>query len=47
LLAGPALSLPSILVVWRVIGLRKTVVFCILTVVMSTLVGMIFGHIVS
>ena len=43
LLAGPALSLPSILVIYRIIGARKTFVFCLLTVVMSTLVGMIFG----
>jgi hypothetical protein len=43
LLAGPALSLPSILVIYRVIGARKTFVFCFLTVVMSTIVGMIFG----
>jgi len=43
LLAGPALSLPSILVIWKVVGAKKTVVFCVLTVVMSTLVGWVFG----
>ena len=43
LLAGPALSLPSILVIWKVVGARKTVVFCALTVVMSAFVGWIFG----
>lgn len=43
LLAGPALSLPSILVIRRVIGDVKTIVFTILVVVMSTIVGMIFG----
>jgi uncharacterized membrane protein YraQ (UPF0718 family) len=43
LLAGPALSLPSILVIHRVIGVKKTFVFCLLVVVMSTLVGFIFG----
>ena len=43
LLAGPALSLPSIAVIYSVIGFRKTLVFCLLTVVMSTFVGMIFG----
>ena len=43
LLAGPALSLPSILVIWRIIGARKTLVFCLLTVVMSALVGYGFG----
>ncbi len=45
LLAGPALSLPSILVIYKVIGARKTLVFCTLTVVMSTLVGWAFGNI--
>lgn len=43
LLAGPALSLPSIAVIYSVIGLKKTFTFCLLTVIMSTLVGMIFG----
>jgi len=43
LLAGPALSLPSILVVYKIVGLRKTLAFCGLTVVMSTLVGFVFG----
>jgi len=43
LLAGPALSLPSILVIYKVIGGRKTLVFCLLTVVMSTIVGFLFG----
>jgi uncharacterized membrane protein YraQ (UPF0718 family) len=45
LLAGPALSLPSILVIYKVIGARKTLVFCLLTVVMSTLVGFVYGMI--
>ena len=43
LLAGPALSLPSILVIWKVIGPRKTLVFCTLTVGASTIVGYFFG----
>jgi uncharacterized membrane protein YraQ (UPF0718 family) len=43
LLAGPALSLPNILVIRKVMGNRRTVVFIILVVVMSTIVGMIFG----
>jgi len=43
LLAGPALSLPSIAVIYSVIGLKKTLAFVALTVVMSTIVGMIFG----
>jgi len=43
LLAGPALSLPSILVIYSVIGLKKTAAFVVLTIIMSTMVGMIFG----
>jgi len=43
LLAGPALSLPSILVIAKVIGGRKTLVFCVLTVIFSTIVGYLFG----
>jgi hypothetical protein len=43
LLAGPALSLPSILVIRKVMGNAKTTVFVLLVVVMSTIVGMFFG----
>ena len=45
LLAGPALSLPSILVIYKVVGVRKTIAFCALTVLMSTFVGFMFGMI--
>ena len=43
LLAGPALSLPNMLVIATVLGARKTVVFVSLVVVMATISGMIFG----
>ncbi len=43
LLAGPALSLPSMLVIRSYIGTQKTVVYCSLVVIMSTITGMIFG----
>ena len=43
LLAGPALSLPSMLVIHSVIGLRKTIVYVSLVIVMATITGMIFG----
>jgi len=43
LLAGPALSLPSILVIRKVMGNAKTIVFVLLVVVMSTAVGIFFG----
>jgi len=45
LLAGPALSLPSMLVIRSVIGTRKTVVYVSLVVIMATITGMIFGAI--
>lgn len=43
LLAGPALSLPNILVIRQIMGNSKTAVFCGLVVVMSTIVGLIYG----
>ena len=43
LLAGPALSLPSILVIRSVVGNAKTAVFVALTIVMATAAGMGFG----
>ncbi|MDO8536046.1 MAG: permease, partial [Candidatus Omnitrophota bacterium] len=46
LLAGPALSVPSILVINKIIGWRKTLVFCALVVGFSTIVGYMFGMIV-
>ena len=44
LLAGPAVSLPNMLVVASVIGWRKTVAFVSLVVVMATVSGLIFGQ---
>jgi hypothetical protein len=43
LLAGPALSLPNMLVIRSVIGTSKTIVFVSLVVVMATISGLIFG----
>jgi uncharacterized protein len=43
LLAGPALSLPSILVIRSVLGNTKTAVFVALVIVMSTVAGMGYG----
>jgi uncharacterized protein len=43
LLAGPALSLPNMLVIGGVIGVKKTAVFCAIIIVMSTIAGMIYG----
>ena len=43
LLAGPALSLPNMLVINSVIGLRKTLVFVILVVIMASITGLLYG----
>jgi uncharacterized protein len=43
LLAGPALSLPNMLVIRSVLGNAKTVVFIALVVVLSTLAGLVYG----
>jgi hypothetical protein len=43
LLAGPALSLPSMLVLRTLMGLRKTAVYIALVVVMATISGVVFG----
>jgi uncharacterized protein len=43
LLAGPALSLPNMLVIRSVLGTQKTLVFVSLVVVMSTLTGWAYG----
>jgi uncharacterized membrane protein YraQ (UPF0718 family) len=45
LLAGPALSLPNMLVIRSVMGTKKTAVFVCLVVVMATASGMVFGAI--
>ena len=43
LLAGPALSLPNMLVIRSVLGTKKTVTFVSLVIVMATFSGMVFG----
>lgn len=44
LLAGPALSLPNMLVIRTVLGTGKTVVYCLLVVAMATLSGYLYGQ---
>ena len=43
LLAGPALSLPNMLVIRSVLGTKKTAVFVVLVIVMATISGVVFG----
>ena len=43
LLAGPALSLPSIIAIAGVMGVKKTAVYCCIVVFLSTIAGMGYG----
>jgi uncharacterized membrane protein YraQ (UPF0718 family) len=45
LLSGPALSLPNMLVLRKIVGTKKTAVYVSLVVVMATISGLIFGFI--
>ena len=44
LLAGPSLSLPSMLVINQVLGFKKTVVYVVLVIAMATVSGWVFGN---
>jgi len=44
LLAGPALSLPNMLALLKIMGGRKTALYCALVVIMATLTGWIYGN---
>jgi len=46
LLAGPAVSLPNLLVIRSIMGTKKTLVFTSFVVVMATMTGVIFGYFV-
>ncbi len=43
LLSGPALSLPSMIVIIRTIGFKKAITYILLVVFLSTVVGIVFG----
>jgi uncharacterized membrane protein YraQ (UPF0718 family) len=45
LLAGPALSLPNMLVIGGVMGVKKTATFCGIIVILSTIAGISYGWI--
>ncbi len=47
LLAGPAVSLPNMIVIAGVLGIRKTAVYIVIVVIMSTAAGMVYGMVVS
>ncbi len=44
LLAGPALSLPSMIVIARVMGWKKALTYVVLVVIMASTTGMGFGN---
>lgn len=43
LLSGPAVSLPNMLVIRSVMGTKKTLIYILLVIIMSTAAGMIYG----
>jgi uncharacterized membrane protein YraQ (UPF0718 family) len=44
LLAGPALSLPNMLVLVKVMGVKKTAAFSVIIVIAATITGLIYGR---
>jgi uncharacterized membrane protein YraQ (UPF0718 family) len=44
LLSGPALSLPNMIVIRQIMGTKKTFVFILLVVILSTIAGMVYGN---
>ncbi len=45
LLAGPAISLPNMLVIRNIMGNTKTLLYILLVIIMSTLTGFMFGFV--
>ena len=45
LLAGPSISLPSLIVINRVLGVKKTAVYAATVIILSTLAGYVYGNI--
>ncbi len=43
LLAGPALSLPSMIAIAGIMGIKKTAVYCFVVVILSTTAGVVYG----
>ena len=43
LLAGPSLSLPNMLVIRKVLGTQKTIIYVSLVIIMATITGLIYG----
>lgn len=47
LLSGPTISAPSLVVLGRIMGMKKTLAYAALVMLMSTIAGMIFGSLVG
>ncbi|MFO8034180.1 MAG: permease [Candidatus Bipolaricaulota bacterium] len=47
LLAGPALSLPNMLVIRKILGTKKTLVYIVLVAIAATLIGKIYGTVMA
>lgn len=47
LLAGPAVSLPSMVVLYRIMGAKKTAAYIVLATVISTIVGFAYGNLMA
>jgi uncharacterized membrane protein YraQ (UPF0718 family) len=46
LLAGPALSLPSMIAIASIMGAKKAAAYCIIVIILSTIAGMFYGSLV-
>ncbi len=44
LLAGPTISLPSVLVISRILGAKKTAAYVALVVIFATMAGFLYGN---
>jgi len=44
LLSGPSVSLPSLMVLYRIMGARKTAAYALLVIVFSAVAGIIYGN---
>ena len=43
LLSGPSMSLPSLLVLYRIMGTKKTVAYGVLVIIFSAIAGFVYG----
>ncbi len=46
LLAGPAVSLPNMIVLYKIMGLKKTLAYIIMVIIFSTMAGHIYGNLI-